>query len=301
MGTSSKGEIDSSGRGDIRSVYAYQKLKKKDGTRSAAKRKNLNRSGNEMTISFSATVNRIRQLSHEDIDSCMLNNLLLLQEIRDNAIHFYNTKSESKRRMHEVASASVRNFFVATESWFAIESDSINANLSPIGIHNAAELSESIVGVQESSKVKNLLNLISTIEDSGTSNSNPAFCTTLKLELQFVRRHDKSNVPRVQIVSDDPTAVQIALKEDDMLKNFPWDYKELVSQLRERYTDFKQNQQFHSCRKEIQVKQNFSRTRYLDPKTKSGTMKTFNSPGILSEFDKHYVRKMRKSGHITNS
>ena len=90
-------------------------------------------------------------------------------------------------------------------------------------------------------------------------------------------------------ITDDPTA--IAVREEDILKNYPLTYHELVGELSGRYTDFKTNQKFHGIRMPLMKNSEYCRSRYLDPTKRSGAKKDFYSREIIKEFDKHYTRK----------
>ena len=75
---------------------------------------------------------------------------------------------------------------------------------------------------------------------------------------------------------------EVRVSEEDILKNFPWNYGELTQRLKLRYTNFKVNNDYHKIRKTIENEQKFCRTRYLDPKKKNnGQQKKFYSTGIF--------------------
>ncbi len=93
-------------------------------------------------------------------------------------------------------------------------------------------------------------------------------------------------------ITTDPTAP--AVREETILKNYPFGYKDLVKKLTERYSNFKTNPRFHSIRKGLVKDEKFCKPRYLDPNNTKGTKKDFYSEAIITEFDKHYTKKKSK-------
>lgn len=65
----------------------------------------------------------------------------------------------------------------------------------------------------------------------------------------------------------------------------------LTDRLRNRYDDFKENQQYHEIRKSLQGDERFGRIRYLDPGNPKSTTKPFFNPNIMFALDKYYTRK----------
>jgi hypothetical protein len=90
-------------------------------------------------------------------------------------------------------------------------------------------------------------------------------------------------------ITTDPTAPGV--REETILKNYPFGYKDLVKKLTERYSNFKTNPRFHSIRKGLVKNERFCKSRYLDPNNTKGTKKDFYSQAIITEFDKHYTKK----------
>ncbi len=60
--------------------------------------------------------------------------------------------------------------------------------------------------------------------------------------------------------------------------------------MKERYTDFKQNQTYHDLRRSAEGDEKYCRIRHLDLKNEGTTKKTYYSSEILRFFDKHYSK-----------
>jgi len=110
---------------------------------------------------------------------------------------------------------------------------------------------------------------------------------TLNVQLQ---RSNLASATRV-VVTDDPTAVRVVLTEEDVRKNFPWDYRELTRRLTERYSDFKQDRRCHQIRKPLLSNLSLVKSRFLDPNNPRSPKKDFYNPNVLQVFDTHYVKR----------
>jgi Putative DNA-binding domain len=72
-----------------------------------------------------------------------------------------------------------------------------------------------------------------------------------------------------------------AVREEDILKNYPYDYDTLTKMCRERYLDFTTNDKYHQIRKPLEESAMFSNIRYLNPKNPKGGKKAFYSRAII--------------------
>ena len=103
----------------IRSLYVYEKTKKKDGSASKIQAIKITGSGNPFTHS-------LEHLSAKLHESGVLNglarhNIDALREIRDSSVHFYNRNTLFAIRLQEVGSACVKNFVQAGKDWFGLD------------------------------------------------------------------------------------------------------------------------------------------------------------------------------------
>ena len=93
--------------------------------------------------------------------------------------------------------------------------------------------------------------------------------------------------------TSNPNAPEVRVTEVDIRDEYPWSYHQLTEKCKERYPNFKCNQEYHDLRKSLCEKKNkkLCNTRYLDPGNPKGIKKQFFRPDILNEFDKHYSKK----------
>src|SRR5690606_4941414 len=141
---------------------------------------------------------------------------------------------------------SIYNFFLMPMTFFhefeAVKSFSINTNKD---------------------QIKNLLSYISEKEKEVPSDENKEFNISLKLETKFVKSTSTESL--LVNYSNDPNALKINIQEEDVLKNYPYDYEKLTNALTQRYIDFKANKQYHDIRIPLKKISKYCKTRLLDP------------------------------------
>ena len=278
-------------KGNIRSIEDWAPMFRKDGSKYKRQRKKLNRSGNPMTIGLERAIELTRNAGDSGIDQPCIENLCLLREIRDNSVHFHNVSAGLGKRIQEVGTAAVKNFVAASEKWFNINLDRYNIYLMPLAFHSPADVVESLRSDKHPKAVRKLLDHIKEAERNNPTDENATFNVTLKVQLKFVRTSDDEAL-HVRVTRDDPNAVAVTITEEDIRQHFPWSYDKLTRRLKSRYSNFLQNNVYHSVRKRLEDDERFCRVRFLDPsKPGKGLKKRFYSPGILAEFDRHYSKK----------
>ena len=107
------------------------------------------------------------------------------------------------------------------------------------------------------------------------------------------KRAPTDAVARVR-VTNDPTATAVTLTEEDIRTRYPWDYEDLISQLRRRYIDFVANKKYYDLRRPLMSDTRYANPRYLEPGNPRSAKKDFYNPNILAEFDKHYTRNQNR-------
>lgn len=97
-------------------------------------------------------------------------------------------------------------------------------------------------------------------------------------------------LPNAFSLTSDPTAPLIAVKEQDLFSLYPMDYSQLNKAMREKYSNFVENNDWHRLRRGLEGRAELCLTRYLDPSNTSGSLKRFYSRLIFEETDKVYSR-----------
>jgi hypothetical protein len=270
-------------KNDPRVIYIYEKHEKKTGGKTTKLYVRRNRSGNAQTVGLGRAIAILENRTTVKLDPAVKTNLDALTEIRDNAAHFMNASPQLAKQILEIGTATIRNYVTAITGWFSRDLSKYNLYLMPLAFIGGG--TQAAV-VNLSGTEKNLLNYLVTLS-AGTSPASE-YHVSLVVNLSF----KKSPAPGIPVViTDDPSATHVILSEEDIRKQYPWDYAELTNRLKNRYLDFKENQKYHGIRKPLETDLRYVYPRHLDPANpKSGT-KRFYRPDVLDVLDAHYTRK----------
>ena len=274
-----------------KSITIYEHRTNKNGKKSKAKRIKRNRSGNPMTIGIIEGASVVSQYDKSGIDRGCRENLLLLAEIRDNAIHLTNSMGDLGLKIHGLGTAALTNFSIAAKKWFDVNLDSLNFHLMPLAFQSPAKVVESVVKESQSDALTRLLSTIRTVEAKSDAFAHSEYALTYHVNLSFLRSSKQRDANLTTRWSNDPDALPIQLKDEDVRENYPLDYQELTARMRERYVNFKVNPKYHELRKKLVDDKKYCFKRHLDPNNPSSTSRVFFSPGIFNFLDKHYDRK----------
>ena len=220
-------------------------------------------------------------------------NLLALVEVRDTAAHFLNKDLYFGRRILEIGTASVQNFVGLVTEWFQIDLARYNFFLMPLSFYHGFE---SAVGMSVSSypeQVRRLIEYLDLLNSSQDKNEGQPQRQhfSLCLETQLVR--SKGTLGAGFRWTDDPGAPAVALREEDFRKNFPWTYRVLTENLKKRYSDFRENNDYHNIRRPLESNKKLVMLRLLDPDNPTSSKQKFYNPNIIQEFEKHYQRRVK--------
>lgn len=277
-----KAKVLAASGNDIRSIQAVDvngKVKK-------------NRVGNPMTIDINHAVQRL--FDKKLLDERCKENISLLIEVRDNAIHFINKSTDLSRKVLEIGTAGLSNYVAAMDEWFGKDLSSYNFYLMPMSFFHLTDL-ESLSILSHNKQIRNVLRYFQEVESQYPPDGNDSYSITLRIQTQFVRTYATDRVVEVKY-TDNPDAPEVRVSEENIFKyKYPMTYSNLVDKLKNRYVDFKPDGRFFSIKKEFEDQQKygerFCKVNYLDVIGKSGSQKKFYSQEILKEFDKHYTKR----------
>lgn len=271
----------------LRSIEIWEPKIRGDGTQTKRLYPRKNRAGNTLSIGVARAAGLVSQYEKDGIDRACVENLRLLVEIRDNAIHFHNATDGLRKRVQEVGAAAVRNFAYATKSWFKKNLDSYNFALMPFAFESPTGIIQTVFADDAKGGARKLQDLMTELNRAFPFDANKPYNVGVELELRFVRRAEAGAIP-VRLAPADPNAVPVMMNEEDVLKNYPWRYTDLTKALRKRYVNFKENEEFHGVRRPLEGEKRYCCIRQLDPKKKNSPKQKFYNPNIVVEFDKHY-------------
>lgn len=250
----------------------------------------MNRSGNPISHSASYLAARLQEDKNSGFEPACYNNILALLEIRDNAAHFFNKDLYLGRRVLEVGTASLRNYLCLATEWFQLDLSAYNFFLMPISFYHGFEAAEPASRAHYPEQVQRLLAYLDALEAADLP-PEPKQHVALRLETKLSRGKDATAVAFRW--TDDPAAPAVTFREEDVLKTFPWTYRDLANAMKRRYEDFLENKHFHRIRKPLEKETKHVVVRLLDPRNPGSSKQRFYSPNILQEFDKHYGRRKK--------
>jgi hypothetical protein len=269
----------------LRSIEVWDsKPTKKDKTGRLAPKKN--RAGNTMTIGVLPAAALVKGYAKHSIDDYVIENLSLLMEIRDNAIHFLNVGRDLHKRIQEVGAAALRNFAFATKSWFDCDLSQYQFALMPVAFETPAGIIQTVFSGDTKGPAGKVAKLLADQERKYPFEPTKPFSVGVEVELKFVRKPDATALPMI-FSPNDPNAIAVKIMEEDLLEKYPWDYRQLCVALR-KAPSFKENQRFHTLRKPLEEDPRFCRVRQLNPRNKKSSKQKFYNPNIVAEIVKHY-------------
>lgn len=271
-------------------LYVLERRNTKGGHQSKKLYIKRNRSGAALTHSLWKTISELENGTTIKVDDAIKANLEALTEIRDNAVHFVIASPQLGKQVLEIGSAAVRNFLELSRLWFQHDLSGRHFFLMPIGFVDAPH---SATAIDLSKDESRLIAYIAQLTSKTVQEANSPFNVSLEVNLSF--KKSKAATALVVVITNDPTAPQVTLAEEDFKRIYKWTYQQLVDQLKKRYSDFKPNAKFIGIRKPLMVDPKLVKARYLDPENFKSGKKDFYSPTILTEFDKHYARKASAS------
>lgn len=265
----------------LKSIRIYETRNSKKGIKTKKQYIKTNRSGNPLTISLFDAIKKI-EANGTSLSPEIKTNLMALIEIRDNSAHYVTPSAVLSQQIHEISSASIKNFVLLAKSWFRSDlSKYLNITLPLAFLDNVNQIESVTVSKDEKKLIQFLKELASSSNDS-----NSPYSIAIKLDVK-IEKSNLSTATKVQI-SKDPNALEITLTEESIREKYPLSYEELVKKLTKRYIDFKLNKKFHQVKHQLQSNLKFMRRRYLDPSNMKSPKKDFYSVLIIDEFDKHY-------------
>jgi hypothetical protein len=269
-------------------LYVYQKKAIAKGQQSKKLYVKKNRTGNTMTIGIDECIKRLEK-ENVAVADAVKKNLEALTEIRDNAVHYINASPQLSKQVMEIGTACLRNFVELGKQWLNLDLSGYSLYLMPIGFLPSGEMATAI---SVSNQEQKIVNYLATLMREGHDKEVQDYHVSLDVNISF-KRTTAAAANAIIVTNDpnDPNAVRVNISEDDIRKQYPWDYGTLTEKLKNRYIDFKATQKYHDLRKKIATNPQYMKSRYLDPGNTKSSRKDFYNPNILTEFDKSYTRR----------
>jgi hypothetical protein len=250
----------------------------------------VNRSGNPLSAGLAFLVAKLLEDADSGLERGCHDNILALIEIRDNAAHFLNKDIYLGRRVQEVGTASLRNYLTLATEWFQLDLSAYNFFLMPLSFYHGFEAAEPATRAGYPEQVQKLLAYLDALQETDKDTEGTQH-VAMRIETKFVRAKDENAVAFRW--TDDPNAPAVAIREEDVLKNYPLTYRKLSDTVKRRYSNFLENNAYHKVRKELEKDPKFCLQRLLDPANPKSSRQRFYNANILQELDKHYTVKSK--------
>jgi hypothetical protein len=274
---------------DLTSLYEYDAAADAPG----GKKTRVNRCGNPITFGLTYLASKLLEDKNSGLERPCYDNILALVEVRDTSAHFMNKDLFFGRRIQEIGTASLSNFLALTTEWFQLDLSRYNFFLMPLSFYHGFETAITASVSKYSEQMRRLMTYLDDLDKSqgGSSGHGTGQTFALALETRLVRGKDAQAVPFRW--TDDPNAPAVALREEDVLKSYPWTYKVLTENLKKRYSDFRENTAYHQLRRPLEADKKFVLTRSLHPTNPTSSKQRFYNPNIVAEFDQHYTKRAK--------
>ena len=269
----------------LSSILEYERRQRQNGELSKKLYRKKNRTGNYSTVGIFKALNTLINDFGDTIPMVIRSNLEALGEIRDNSVHFLNNDFTLRKTIHEIGSASTRNYLHLVRQWFGTDLRQYNIFLMPIAFIRDVNSAE---GIALNSQERKLLEYVQTMKMKHRNKLEADFAFTLDVELRIKKSRSDSRAEVV--ISNSSEAIPVYLDEEQIKEIYPWDYQILITRLRRRFSNFKITPKFHRIKKELEFNSKYCNTRFLDPGNPKSSKKKFYNPNIIKEFDKHYER-----------
>lgn len=267
-------------------ILKYQRIQRADGTLSEKLYRVKNRSGTHLSVGMFGAIDLLQSEYGDKIDSAVRENLELICEVRDNAVHFMNKGLDISKIVQELGTACLRNYLLLVRRWFAIDMSAYNFFLMPLAFVRE-ELQVQVVNLN--SDERKLIDFLRSKIQTGNAANDDGFNVALHLDVKFSK--SKAEDAHKVIVTNDPNATAVTISEEDIREKYPWDFHILTTRMKKRYSDFAQNKKYHDLRKPLEDDERYCKKRFLDPAKTAGIGKCFYNPNIVSVFDDHYTKK----------
>lgn len=243
--------------------------------------------GNPKTHNLVHLSGKILSMSDSDMEKSCRDNILALYSFRNNAVHFVSERQAATSSIARLGAASVINYALLVRKWFGIEFMAQDCDFLPLMFASGTDLT--VVPLPADNEfARGLVEEWDRLaHEHAGQRSEQSF--TIGMEVTIRRTRD-ADAPAVRWTND-PEAPGVNLKDEDISSRYPWSYKELTNRLRDRYSGFLMNDEYHRIRKGVEDDLKYCWTRRLEPKNPRSLFKRLYSQAILEVFDKHYTKK----------
>lgn len=274
---------------NIKVIYIKENIPKKNGEKSKRWRYKLNKNGYNLTIG----IEKILELyeNKKDIDKRCLENISLLNIVRNNSIHLINKDSELASIVYEIGSANLKNYIEFIIENLNKDLSKYNFYLMPISFYNEYEIVENVKIENTSFKTKLKKDLLE-LNSKYKSGPNEKYNIILATKVSFIKG-DKNGINMKFTKELGENTINVNLTDEQIDIKYPLSYEDLVTMLKSRYSDFKRDKKFNELNSKYRRNVNNAYQKFLNNKNKEGAYRWQYNSNILNYFDRDYTRKVK--------
>lgn len=240
--------------------------------------------------------------------SAIKENLLLVEEYRNNIVHYYNEQLEPYIFML-IAKAAL-NYVEFLKKYFSkdiLAEDGLF--ILPLGFKLPFKpedfLTKRATNYVSSPESKAFINsMVKVIDDLDKRGVEDTIVVGFDIYLENVKKlknsdllvaitsKDEADASYSKLnkyqLSNDASAQKVNLSDDEIIKIYPLTHKDICERCRAEIDGFKQNQEFNNIVAELKTNSVLAYTRKLNPQSKKSAKTTLYSEQIIDEIKKRY-------------
>ena len=264
----------------MKSLYIYENKKgKKDKVlkQQVIKR---NRIGQPYTIDINRCMNLL--LSKGKITNNMKENIDILIEIRDNAIHLLNRSSNIKEKLYSICAASIKNYVKIFETWFHnISITQYNFFITPLNFDTAMKNYDTInISVAE----RNLINYLELTTNASSEKDEYDILVNVDIKVS------KNSIDEAVLLkyASDGKKINIELNDEIFKKMYPYTNQQIIEMIKNNQANFKQGTKFNEIKRKLQKDEVCCKARYLDILDKKGKPRFYYNSNFVNKVLEEY-------------
>lgn len=243
----------------------------------------------------------------------LIKNLELINEYRNNIMHFYNETS-MEPIIFSLLTKNCMSYCDFMKDFFSVNPvDLENIFIMPIGFKlpfnpiDYLKKEKASKGTMSVEMIEFLNHIVAFDNELESEKITDSVLVQYNLNLVSVKKQATSdlvvgisanneNVPivtmdkKVKLVND-PDAQKVYLSDDDYIRNYPYTFDMLVSECNRTIPNFKQNNEFYRIKRQVEKDINFAKERKLHPDRKKSPSTFRYSNEAIKEFQRIYALK----------
>lgn len=267
----------------INSLYIYENKKGKKDKILKQKIIKRNRIGQPYTIDINKCINNLH--SKGFISNNLKDNINILIEIRDNAIHLLNRSSNIKEKLYSICAASIKNYVKIFDMWFNnIKIDQYSFFITPLNFDTAIKNYDTL---STSVAERNLLNYLELAANSSSEGDDFDILVNVDIKVS------KSSIDEAVLLkyASDGKKINIELNDEMFKKMYPFTNEQIIQMIRKKQADFKQGTKFNAIKKKLQKEEICCKARYLDVVNKRGNSRYYYNSNFVNKVLEEYNKE----------